>query len=425
MRIALLTAEYPPQPGGVGDYTYRLALALADHAHNPAVLTNVPALAGVAASSLAPEQPPRVLRQIGGWDWRCWRDTIAALDTLRPAVLHIQYQTGAYAMHPAINLLPWRLRALPHRPAVVVTFHDLREPYLFPKAGGVRRWVTLRLARDADHVIATNNDDAAALLAAGVQPSGRITTIPIGSNIPVAPPPGYERAVWRAALGIHPDELVVAYFGLLSHSKGVDLLLDALHHLQAPAMPPIRLLLIGGAATAPQDRAYAASVHQQIDRLCLGERVIVTGHVEPAAVSAHLLASDMVALPFRGGASLRSGSLLAALSHGAAVVTTSTAAPYHPIPTPATAHPIAGEHLLLVPAEDSTALAAALQRLAADSALRARLGSSAQALAAQFSWAAIAQRHAQAYRSLAPHHRMTIIKSRNHTHPTQGGDTGV
>jgi glycosyltransferase involved in cell wall biosynthesis len=398
MRIALLTAEYPPQPGGVGDYTHRLALALADYAHDPAVLTGLsPDLAALPSEQA---QPPRVLRQIGGWGWRCWRDTIAALDTLRPAVLHIQYQTGAYAMHPAINLLPWRLRALPHRPAVVVTFHDLLEPYLFPKAAHVRRWVTLRLARDADHVIATNDDDAAALLAAGVQPPDRIATIPIGSNIPVAPPPGYQRAAWRAELGIHPDELVVAYFGLLSHSKGVDLLLDALHHLQEPGMPPTRLLLIGGAATAPQDRAYAASVHKQIDRLGLGKRVIVTGHIEPATVSAHLLASDIVALPFRRGASLRSGSLLAALNHGAAVVTTSTAAQRHTIPAPTTARPVDGEHLLLVPAEDSTALAAALRRLAADSALRERLGSEAQALAAHFSWEAIARRHAQVYRSL-------------------------
>jgi glycosyltransferase involved in cell wall biosynthesis len=397
MRIVLLTAEYPPQPGGVGDYTHRLALALADDAHAPAVLTG--ASTGSASPLLAHEQPPRVLRQIGGWGWRCWRDTIAALDTLRPAVLHIQYQTGAYSMHPAINLLPWRLRALPHRPAVAVTFHDLLEPYLFPKAGRVRRWVTLRLARDADHVIATNDEDAAALLAAGVQPPDRITTIPIGSNIPVAPPPGYDRAAWRAELGIRPDDLVVAYFGLLSHNKGIDLLLDALSHLHEPTVPPMRLLLIGGAATAPQDRAYADAVRQQIDHLHLSERVIVTGHVEPAAVSAHLLASDIVALPFRGGASLRSGSLLAALSHGAAVVTTSTAAQRHTLPAPITARPVDGEHLLLVPAEDSAALAAALRRLAADSALRARLGSGAQALAAHFSWEAIARRHTQVYQS--------------------------
>jgi glycosyltransferase involved in cell wall biosynthesis len=82
------------------------------------------------------------------------------------------------------------------------------------------------------------------------------------------------------------------------------------------------------------------------------------------------------------------------------VVTTSTAAQRHTIPAPITARPVDGEHLLLVPAEDSTALAAALHWLAADSALRARLGSSAQALAAQFSWEAIAHRHAQVYQAL-------------------------
>jgi glycosyltransferase involved in cell wall biosynthesis len=384
--MMLLSAEYPPQPGGVGDYTRRLALALAAAGHDLSVLT------GRGNGTAPPAERLQQWASIGGWDWRCWRETIAALDQARPHVLHLQYQTGAYGMHPAINLLPWRLRVLPRRPAVVVTFHDLLEPYLFPKAGPARRWITNRLARDADAVVVTNAADAATLRARRLAP----TTIPIGSNIPVMPPAGFWRPAWRAALGLAPNETLVAYFGLLARAKGVDVLLDALDHLPDQS-PPLRLLLIGGSATAPQDRAYAATLQARLQQPSLRERIIQTGHVDEATVSAHLLASDLVVLPFHDGASFRSGSLLAALSHGAAVLTTQPAAPAAPGELPRLVNET---HALLVPPGEPAALAAALQRLATDARLRERLSSGARTLAAHFGWDAIAQRHVQLYATL-------------------------
>jgi hypothetical protein len=72
-----------------------------------------------------------------------------------------------------------------------VTFHDLRVPYLFPKAGPLRRWIVYHLARSAEGVIATNDEDFHRLLTEA-RPR-RLALIPIGSNIPCAPPPGYDR----------------------------------------------------------------------------------------------------------------------------------------------------------------------------------------------------------------------------------------
>lgn len=412
MRIALLTAEYPPQPGGVGDYTRCLARALTGGGHDLWVVTGDAGQGQQPApgrSQPGSQEPGvQVLRQVRAWDWRCWDDTIAALDQVRPDVVHIQYQTGAYGMHPAINLLPWRLRGLPQRPRVVVTLHDLLEPYLFPKAGWVRRWVTLRLAQDVDRVIVTNAEDAAALRRASRRALMRCVlvpqVIPIGTNIPVAPPAGYERAAWRAALGIRPDTWLVAYFGLLAWSKGVDVLLDALALLveQGSASAPVRLLLIGGAATTPQDRAYADEFFARLERSGLQPHVICTGHVDAAVVSAHLLASDVVALPFRQGASFRSGSLIAALTHGAAVVTTTTGrAAETPGAPDATPRLVDGEQGLLVPAGDSQALARALQQVRENATLRTRLRQGGQAVGQHFSWARIVQQHDQVYRQLA------------------------
>jgi glycosyltransferase involved in cell wall biosynthesis len=388
MKITLLSGEYPPRPGGVGDYTEQLARALGARGHHVSALTiesGALAIYHVGAAEGAPWR--ETLVGYAGLDWshRCWPAVVAALDRLGPDWLHIQYQTGAYAMRPGVNLLPWRLRGLAGRPRVAATFHDLLEPYLFPKAGPARRWVNARLARDADAVVATNAADARGLAALRPPGAPAPAVIPIGSNIPVAPPPGFAREDWRAALGAAPGELLVAYFGLLAASKGVDTLVEALARLAAPW----RLVLVGGAATAPQDVAHARDVRARIAALGLAARVVETGQLPAPEVSAHLLAADVAALPFRDGASFRRGSLLAALAHGCPLVTT---APAEAADAAALAPAAA-----LVPPDDPAALAAALARLAADPAARRALGAAGPALAARHGWEAIAARHEALY----------------------------
>ncbi|MEI7644941.1 MAG: glycosyltransferase, partial [Chloroflexales bacterium] len=347
-----------------------------------------PDLADPSCISLERLRDPRPLT----WSTRSWRYIRAAIELGHPDWLHIQYQTGAYAMRAGVNLLPRYLRLFPERPRIAVTFHDLLEPYLFPKAGPLRPWLNRRLAADADAVVATNAADASRLEAFGLR-SPALATIPIGSNIDVSPPIGYNRTAWRAGLGVGPGEILVAYFGLLSPSKGADLLAEALSSLGAAL--PWRLLLIGGAATAPQDVAFAAQLQAQIERRGLAPRVIRTGHVGAAAVSAHLLAADCAVLPFRDGASFRRGSLLAALAHGCPLITT---APNDPPTAEALAD---GRVALLTPPGDSAALAAALARLAASPALRAKLATAGRRAAAAFAWPAIARRHIQLYTAFA------------------------
>jgi glycosyltransferase involved in cell wall biosynthesis len=361
----------------------------------------------------------KIVNPKSSWGWRTWRDVRAALKQTRPDILHIQYQTGAYGMHPAINFLPWRLRRASRHPAIIVTAHDLLPPYLFPKAGSLRRWVTRRLLADADAVVVTNEADKSQvarelrletrdskLASASRYPE----LIPIGSNIAVAPGDAYDRAAWRARLQVGEDETLVAYFGLISRSKGLHTLLDALARLPARG----RLLIVGGAATAPEDRAYADGMRPQIVRLGIEPRVTITGHCPERDVSAHLLAADIAALPFADGASFRRGSLLAALAHGLPTITTlapqdergmriDDEADAQRVNRPSsTVHRrlLDGENVLLVPPGDAPALAGAIERLAHDQRLRERLAAGGRALAAQFSWDAIAARHEQLYERL-------------------------
>jgi glycosyltransferase involved in cell wall biosynthesis len=379
VRVVLLTGEYPPQPGGIGDYTRQLGRALAQAGSEPLVLTAQQG--ALRAWRLSPDgdEQPIVLGGPLRCDWQL-RDLPVmrrVIGQLAPDWLHIQYQTGAFDLQVGVNALPWLLRGSTLRTAI--TYHDLLPPYLFPKAGRLREWLTYAPARSAGLVITTNPADRQQLQQVGI--SSRL--IPIGSNIAVQPPPAYARAAWRAQLGVDATTELIATFGLLSHSKGTDLLLELLID-----QPQRRLLLIGGAATSAADQAFAAQWRAQVERLGLSERVTVTGHVDEALVSAHLLAADVVVLPFRDGASLRRGSLLAALAHGCAVVTTQPA-------DAETAQVLQGAALLCAPQVDE--LQTAVGQLLRDGGLRDRLSAAAVQLAARFGWQAIAAEHLAAY----------------------------
>src|SRR5438105_13054936 len=54
------------------------------------------------------------------------------------AVVHVQYQAAAFGMTLPVHLLPRYFRRRAPGRKVFVTFHDLKVPYLFPKAGRLR-----------------------------------------------------------------------------------------------------------------------------------------------------------------------------------------------------------------------------------------------------------------------------------------------
>ncbi|MCX7860786.1 MAG: glycosyltransferase [Chloroflexus sp.] len=384
MRILFITGEYPPQPGGVGDYTQRLAQTLATAGHEVITLTAVQGRWQLWRATSSGDEPLVAPRGRASWRLIAAGRLARLARRLRPTWCHIQYQTGAYQLQIGVNVLPFLLRRTGI--ATAITYHDLLPPYLFPKAGLIRDWVTLLPARAATAVVATNPEDEVTLRAASIQPR----LIPIGANIEPSLPPGYDRAGWRARLGLAANEALIGYFGLLSPGKGVDMLIDLV-----AAQPHWRLLIIGGAATTPTDRAYAAAVQQRLATQKLGDRVIITGHVATEQVSAHLSACDVVALPFRDGASLRRGSLLAALAHGCAIVTT-------PPASAATAAALTGA--VQFAAAQPQAFATAISALLENPTACMRLSEAARATARRFNWHAIAEAHLELYQMAA--HRL-------------------
>ncbi len=376
MRIGLVTGEYPPMQGGVGAYSRILAGELARLGHAVHVLSSRQALNDDPAISLS--------SSISRWNLNSLRTIRAWARDLRLEVVNLQFQTAAYAMSPWVHFLPEALDAVP----LVTTFHDLRFPYLFPKAGPLRDWIVRRLARASRGVIVTNHEDQERL-----RGLPRLALIPIGSNILATLPADFDPQPWRDRTGAQNSDFLLAYFGLFNHSKGIEDLLDALAALREDGYPA-RLALVGGGAGSsdPTNAAFMDAMQARIHQLALEPFIHRTGYLDETTVGAYLAAADAVVLPFRDGASYRRGSLMAAIHYGCAIVTTT---PQVNIPSF-----VDGENMRLVPPGDPAALARALCDLRQQPEQAARLRQGAAALAGQFRWPAIAQSAADFFRQV-------------------------
>jgi glycosyltransferase involved in cell wall biosynthesis len=193
--------------------------------------------------------------------------------------------------------------------------------------------------------------------------------------------PARDRAAVRADLGLEPDQVAVAMVARIDGKKGHDTLVRAL--ARPPKGARIVALVAGEGDAAPAIRELAAELGLGPERLrMLGLR---------RDVPDLLHASDIFVLP-----SLYEGlplSILEAMSQGLPVVAT----PVGGIPEVVTQ----GREGILVPKEDPAALAAAVQRLAGDADLRARLGSAGRQRAlSEFSFETMLDRYDRLYRRL-------------------------
>lgn len=400
--------------GGVGDYTSWLAAALSRQGAEVSVITSAGVAAGVQTMADI-SWKANVFAVVPRWSFACWKWVRNIVREQRPDILHIQYQTAGYGMHPAINLLPLRLRLLSRRPKLVVTFHDLKVPFLFPKAGRARGIPGALLAMFSDAVVVTNEEDLARVVWLRDASSPRLRSrygdrplhcIPIGSNIPVRVPDAYNRTAWRDKLGVASDEILLAYFGFLNESKGVDVLLGAFGTL-VDRRRKVKLLMIGGnyGDSDPTNVAYGQKIRSAVARSPYGDRVLWTGFTNREQVSANLLAADFCVLPFDEGASLRHGSLMATIVHGLPIITTRGQETSHASTrgrVEAQQMPGLENRVVLVPPKDVGALVEAIEQVAGSPALRETLSERVLEIAPEFDWDRIAEATLRVYREIAP-----------------------
>lgn len=373
MRIGMVTGEFPPMVGGIGDYTFQLTQALKSPANELFLFGPQEAESNDATLHITRTNEWGITTPLAVRQW-------AQANQLD--VINIQYQTAAFQMSPWIHFIP-QVAPCP----VITTFHDLRFPYLFPKAGKLRQWIVNHLASKSAGVIMTNDDDFSRLT------HHHRALIPIGSNIANVSLSEKDYAHWRQSAGAQPDDYLILFFGFVHPTKGMIHLLDAIHLLHQHNVPA-RLVIVGG-QEHPGDASVAAHVKQvktHIQTQGLSSSVHWTGYVSDQDVSRYLTVADVVALPFTEGASLRNGSLIAAIMHGCAVITT---------------HPTAnsqllrnGENMLLVTPRNTDDLVTALQNLYHEANLRNQIKTGVRALQHQFSWDQIATQTVNFYQQI-------------------------
>lgn len=372
MRIGMIAGEYPPMQGGVGAYTQILSRELARQGHDLFVLASPGTVEPDASVTLS---------HVKSWRGMVWRQVDAWARAIRLDIVNLQYQTAAFGMSPMIHFIPERVRSAP----VITTAHDLRFPYLFPKAGPLRPWIVRRMLSRSAGVIATNHEDFAQIQHA------HKALIPIGSNIPDSSGP-VDVAATRQAFGIPRDTFLLCFFGLLNASKGLHTLIDGFWFFRDSSHPvDCTLVIVGDVGSSdPTNAATARAVREQITMRGLSDAVHFTGFLEEARVMDVLRASDVIVLPFSDGASFRRGSLMAAIRSGRPIVTTK---PRVPIPE-FDQHP----PLYLFRAGDGEMLELTIRQVhnhmrAPD--FPARLAAGTAALNAHFQWEGIARRTAE------------------------------
>lgn len=169
----------------------------------------------------------------------------------------------------------------------------------------------------------------------------------------------------RPALGLQPEDHVVASVGRLSQEKGHDLLLAAVHEL-APRVPRLRVLIAG---TGPA----RAGLEQTVAEQGLERHVRLVGQIDD--VDLLLSATDVFAFPSR-----REGTpfaMLEAMSSGLPVVATRFGGADEIIDS--------GTNGLLVPLDSAAELAQALAAMLSDPASARAMGARGRATAARFS----------------------------------------
>jgi polysaccharide biosynthesis protein PslF len=378
--IFLLTGEFPPRVGGIADYTARLAESLQSVGLNVVVLVgNDHPITTSGVKSTVP-----VERLSSGVDRWILLNAVTQRIGSGPCIVHIQYQTAAFGMHPAINFLPKWLRWRRPGARVVVTCHDVRLPYLFPRAGRVREVVTHWMIDQSHAAIFADDGDRHW---AGARPEHAL--VPIGSGVPVVP---------FQEKGHHDNDepFRLGYFGFMNASKGVSTLLEAASELVRQKRQ-LRLVLIGDALgdADPTNSQTRASVEQEIDHLGLSRCIERTGTLSLHDVSVELQRCDALVFPFDDGASFRRSSLTAALVHARPIITTLQPNGRNGIPGFES-----GDSVLLVPPRDAGALSDAIVRLMEDESLRSAISNGAKKASERIQWPRIAAAVCDVYTSV-------------------------
>jgi glycosyltransferase involved in cell wall biosynthesis len=229
-----------------------------------------------------------------------------------------------------------------------------------PKRDLLHRWIYGKV----DLVLSISDETRRRNLKALPLPASRIERLWLGTDLATCEelPAGI-----RAELGVAQDALLLGVLGRIGRGKGQRDLLEAFL-LLATRYPQLHLLIVGGtSASEGSDEAVVTALRQRAAEAGMSDRVLFTGFRRDTPRMLRVM--DLVAIPSHNEAF--GLTVIEAMAAGKAIVGASTGA----VPE------VLGEAGLLAVPTDPAALAAQIERLLVDEALRQQLGQAARARA--------------------------------------------
>jgi len=322
MRILIISPHVPPRHCGVADHIAIQIRELVKQKHRITILTGIENTKRKVLIDNA-----NILPLIKKWDFRAFFGLRTAIKIFNPDVIHIHYQISMYDGKSFITIVPFLIKITRKRIKTVVTLHDLRPPYLFPKAGMLRKIFVYFLAKYSDAVIVSNALDYREL--SNKLPKRileRIYLIPIGSNLII------ERILnaGKAKKGFKDEDFILGFFGFVAPDKGVETLLEAFGRLRYKH-DNLKLLIVGGMGYSKGNfNVYFKKLDSIISAYSMEHDVIFTGYVDKDKLELYLSIVDICVLPYTEGVTTRRTTFFTVMSMGIPTVTTCVNREYLP-----------------------------------------------------------------------------------------------
>lgn len=310
-RFAIITGEYPPQRGGVADYTKIVGQALVEAGDE------VEIWAPLSEDLLAPTNgAPSIHRVRGKFNPRNLMFLSRALEKQKPHRVLVQYAPHAFGFK-AMNLpfCLWVMKAR-RRHHVWVMFHEVafpihrEQPIRYNALGAVNRIMAGLLARSAERIFVST--PSWNTLLKGISPSAvDAEWLPVPSAVSRC----RDRCDygWMRQRYASGNRILIGHFG--TYGRPTSIILSEVLPRVLKTLVDTSVVLVGNGS-----RAFSGELICQ--NKALESRIHGAGFLPPHELSHLIAACDLMVQPYSDGVSTRRTTVMAALNHAKPVVTT-------------------------------------------------------------------------------------------------------
>ena len=244
MNLLFITFEFPPQPGGIGTYTYEIAKHLAEFGHDVTMLAYSHAIPEQLIVDFDKKQPFRTIRfkvnktKIGKIIHRIFK----ALQVVRKKRFHL-----IFISHPHAGIIALFIKWLYNIPYVMMG-HGSEFQYnnLFLK------WVMVQIFNHSN-VILTNSQYTTKLVKESGISNTTIHTIPLGADDKLYNLKNFDQEEIKEKYGFKGRQIILTV-GNLSQRKGHRFVIEAIERLKEE-FPNILYLIVGRGKKEQEIRA--------------------------------------------------------------------------------------------------------------------------------------------------------------------------